>query len=69
MVLTSLSNRDSGEKREEEELNKITCICIICIHCDQISDKKQLKGGRAHFGSQLEGVACHGREGRLAGVR
>lgn len=68
MVLTSLSNRDGGEGREEE-LNKITCICIVCIHCDQISDKKQLKGGRAHFGSQLEGVACHGREGRLAGVR
>lgn len=43
---------------------------LYCFtHCDQISDKEQLKGGRANFDSQLEGVAHHGREGRLAGVR
>lgn len=68
MVLISLSNRNGGEGREEE-LKEFTCICIVFIHCDQISDKKQLKGGRVHFGSQLEGVAHHGREGRMAGVR
>ena len=34
------------------------CVCVCCFSycCDKISDKKQIKGGRASFGSQFEGI-------------
>lgn len=54
MVLTSVSYRD-GDEGWEEGLREVMCICMVCTRCDQISDKEQQKGGRAHFDSQLDG--------------